>query len=456
MYIKQIYTSCMSQASYYIESKEECVIIDPLRDIKIYEDIISKRGKKLKYVLETHFHADFVSGHIDLANKFNSKIVFGPNSNPSYDVLIVKDNEILKIGDIDIMVLHTPGHTMESVCYLLIDKNNVNHCLFTGDTLFVGDVGRPDLASNSTISIDTMAGLLYDSIYNKILKLPDHTIIYPAHGKGTQCGKNLSSKNHSTIGEQRLFNYALKFKNKNDFINSIITDIPPAPDYFKESVIKNSKGYNNIELLLKKSLSPYNLIDFITASDNNCIIIDTRKSSDFAKGHIKNSINIGLNGRYAISAANILTVKSKILIICDKGFEKESVVRLFRVGFENIIGFLKGGFNTWKNSGKPIENIKRISSNEILNFNNHKILDVRNVIEYKNGNIDNSINIPLFKINDHLNELNKSDKYLIHCETGYRSMIATSLLKKNGFKNLIDIGDGYLGFIKNNNVEILN
>ena len=445
----------MAQASYYIESREECVIIDPLRDIKIYEDIILRRGKTLKYVLETHFHADFVSGHIDLANKFNSKIVFGPNSNPSYDALIVKDNEILKIGDINIMILHTPGHTMESVCYLLIVKKDVNYSLFTGDTLFIGDVGRPDLAANTITSINEMAGLLYDSIYNKILKLPDTTIIYPAHGKGTQCGKNLSSKNHSTIGEQKLFNYALKFKNKNDFINSIITDIPQAPDYFKESVIKNSKGYNNIQLLLKKSLIPYNLIDFRTTSENNCIIIDTRKSSDFAQGHIKNSINIGLNGRYAISAANILNIKSKILIICDKGFEKESIIRLFRVGFENIIGFLKGGFNTWKNSGKPIDNIKRISSNEISNFNNHKILDVRNVIEYKNGNIDNSVNIPLFEIKNHLNKLNKSDKYLLHCETGYRSMIATSLLKKNGFNHLIDISDGYLGFLKKKTIEIL-
>ena len=445
----------MAQASYYIESGEECVIIDPLRDIKIYEDIILRRGKTLKYVLETHFHADFVSGHIDLSNKFNSKIVFGPNSNPSYDALIVKNNEILKIGDINIMVLHTPGHTMESVCYLLIDKKGVNHSLFTGDTLFIGDVGRPDLASNTITSINEMAGLLYDSIYNKILKLPDTTMIYPAHGKGTQCGKNLSSKNHSTIGEQKLFNYALKFKNKNDFINSVITDIPPAPDYFKESLIKNSKGYNNIQSLLKKSLIPYNLIDFRTTSENNCIIIDTRKSSDFAQGHIKNSINIGLNGRYAISAANILNIKSKILIICDKGFEKESIIRLFRVGFENIIGFLKGGFNTWKNSGKLIDNIKRISSNEISNFNNYKILDVRNVIEHKNGNVDNSVNIPLFEINNYLNELNKSDKYLIYCETGYRSMIATSLLKKNGFNHLIDISDGYLGFLKNKNVEIL-
>ena len=406
MYIKQIYTACMSQASYYIESREECVIIDPLRDLNIYEDIILRRGKTLKYVLETHFHADFVSGHIDLSNKFNSKIVFGPNSNPSYDALIVKDNEILKIGDIDIMVLHTPGHTMESVCYLLIDKKGVTHSLFTGDTLFIGDVGRPDLAANTITSINEMAGLLYDSIYNKILKLPDTTIIYPAHGKGTQCGKNLSSKNHSTIGDQKLFNYALKFKNKNDFINSIIADIQPAPDYFKESVIKNSKGYDNFQLLLKKSLVPYNLIDFKTTSDNNCIIIDTRKSSVFAQGHIKNSINIGLNGRYAISAANILNIKSKILIICDKGFEKESIIRLFRVGFENIIGFLKGGFNTWKNSGKPIENIKRISSNEILNFNDHKIIDVRNVIEHKNGNIDNSINIPLFEIKNNLILLN--------------------------------------------------
>ena len=445
----------MSQASYYIESDNDCVIIDPLRDISLYDDLILKRGKNLKYVFETHFHADFISGHIDLAKKYNSKIVFGPNANPKYDVLMVKDNDKLSLGKIKFKVLHTPGHTMESICYLLIDEKNNEHSIYTGDTLFIGDVGRPDLASESIKSIKEMAGLLFDSLYKKIMKLPDHVLVYPAHGKGTQCGKNLSSENHSTIGEQKLFNYALKFNSKSDFINSIISDIPSAPDYFKESVIKNSNGYGTLELFLKESLKSYHFLDFDNLKDNS-VVIDTRKSSDFAKGHIKDSINIGLNGRYAISAANLLDIKSKILIVCDHGFEEESVIRLSRVGFENIVGFLKGGFNTWENSGKSVECIDIINSYKIDSYNDFKIIDVRNLFEYNNGKIKKSFNIPLFELSSHLNKLDKKENYLIHCETGYRSMIASSLLKKKGFNNIIDISDGYQGYIKNNNIEVLN
>jgi len=455
MYIKQIYTSCMSQASYYIESDNDCVIIDPLRDIKVYDDLILKRGKNLKYVFETHFHADFISGHIDLAKKFNSRIVFGPNANPTYDILMVKDNDELILGKIKFKVLHTPGHTMESICYLLIDENNNEHSIYTGDTLFIGDVGRPDLASESIKSSKEMAGLLFDSLYKKIMKLPDNVLVYPAHGKGTQCGKNLSSENYSTIGEQKLFNYALKFNSKTDFVNSIISDIPSAPDYFKESVIKNSNGYDTLDLFLKESLKSYDFDDFDNLK-NNFVVIDTRKSSDFAKGHIKDSINIGLNGRYAISAANLLNIRSKILIICNPGFEEESVIRLSRVGFENILGFLKGGFNTWKNSGRSVEYINRINSHKINSYSDYKIIDVRNLFEYNNGKIKNSLNIPLFEINSNLNKLDRNGNYLIHCETGYRSMIALSLLKKNGFNNVIDISDGYQGYLKNNNVEVLN
>ena len=445
----------MSQSSYYIESDNDCVIIDPLRDIKVYDDLILKRGKNLKYVFETHFHADFISGHIDLAKKFNSKIVFGPNANPTYDILMVKDNDELSLGKIKFKVLHTPGHTMESICYLLIDEKNNEHSVYTGDTLFIGDVGRPDLASESIKSSKEMAGLLFDSLYKKIMKLPDNVLVYPAHGKGTQCGKNLSSENHSTIGEQKLFNYALKFNSKIDFVNSIISDIPSAPDYFKESVIKNSTGYDTFDLFLKESLKSYDFDDFDNLKKNS-IVIDTRKSSDFTKGHIKDSINIGLNGRYAISAANLLNIRSKILIVCNPGFEEESVIRLSRVGFENILGFLKGGFNTWKDSGKSVEYINRINSHKIHSYNDYKIIDVRNLFEYNNGKIKNSLNIPLFEINSNLNKLDRNGNYLIHCETGYRSMIALSLLKKNGFNNVIDISDGYQGYLKNNNVEVLN
>lgn len=446
----------MSQASYYIESDNECVIIDPLRDIKIYEDIITKRGKDLKYVLETHFHADFISGHIDLSKKFNSQIIFGPNSNPSYDALIVNENHILNVGKIKIKIIHTPGHTLESVCYLLIDEKKNKHSLFTGDTLFIGDVGRPDLAVNSSDSLHSMTSLLYDSLYNKILKLPDHVIIYPGHGKGTQCGKNLSSKNKSTIGEQKLYNYALKFNNKDDFINSIIEDIPDTPDYFKESVIKNSKGYDNINFILKRSLIQLDINNFKSELINDSIVIDTRNSLDFSNDHVKNSINIGLNGRYAISAANLIDIKSKILIISYQGFEKESIMRLFRVGFENIVGYLKGGLDAWKKSNNSLERIKQISSNEIFDFNNYKVIDVRTINEYNSGHVINSYNYPLFDIENKIKDLDKKSKYIFYCQTGYRSIIAISLLKKHGFNNTIDVSDGFEGVVKNKSVEIIN
>ena len=455
MVIKQIYTKCLAQASYYIESNNECIIIDPIRDIDIYIDLINQRKVKIKYILETHFHADFISGHLDLYKKYKCPIVYGPNANPNYEFISKKDGEDIYFGDLKIKVIHTPGHTLESVCYLLFDKNNIENSIFTGDTLFIGDVGIPDVAQRyDNMPKEELASKLYNSL-NKIMKLPDDVIIYPGHGKGTQCGKNLSSETKSTIGKQKLLNYALKFKNKHEFINSICSNIPEPPKYFIESVKKNIKGYDNLNLLLKKSLVPIRIDDFKSfMNDDKCVIIDTRNPNDFAKGHLKNSINIGLNGSFAISAGNLVYVKQNILIVCDLGDEEESMKRLMRVGFDNIIGYLDGSFVNWKNQGNQYSEINQIESKDINEIYKETILDVRTKNEYAESHCLNSVNMPLYQINSDYKKLDMNTNYFVHCQSGYRSMIASSLLKNKGF-NVIEIKDGFNGIKKTKTLEII-
>ena len=455
MVIKQIYTKCLAQASYYIESNKECIIIDPIRDIDIYIDLINQRKVKIKYILETHFHADFISGHLDLCKKYKCPIVYGPNANPNYEFISKKDGEDIYFGDLKIKVIHTPGHTLESVCYLLFDKNNIENSIFTGDTLFIGDVGIPDVAQRyDNMSKEELASKLYNSL-NKIMKLPDDVIIYPGHGKGTQCGKNLSSETKSTIGKQKLLNYALKFKNKHEFINSICSNIPKPPKYFIESVKKNINGYDNLNLLLKKSLVPIKIDDFKSfMNDEKYVIIDTRNPSDFAKGHLKNSINIGLNGSFAISAGNLVDVKQNILIVCDLGDEEESMKRLMRVGFDNIIGYLDGSFINWKNQGNEYSEINQIESKDINEIYKEIILDVRTKNEYAESHCLNSVNMPLYQINSDYKKLDINTNYFVHCQSGYRSMIASSLLKNKGF-NVIEIKDGFNGIKKTKTLEII-
>ena len=455
MVIKQIYTKCLAQASYYIESNKECIIIDPIRDIDIYIDLINQRKVKIKYILETHFHADFISGHLDLCKKYKCPIVYGPNANPNYEFISKKDGEDIYFGDLKIKVIHTPGHTLESVCYLLFDINNIENSIFTGDTLFIGDVGIPDVAQRyDNMPKEELANKLYNSL-NKIMKLPDDVIIYPGHGKGTQCGKNLSSETKSTIGKQKLLNYALKFKNKDEFINSICSNIPKPPKYFIESVRKNINGYDNLNLLLKKSLVPIRIDDFKSfMNDDKCVIIDTRNPNDFAKGHLKNSINIGLNGSFAISAGNLVDVKQNILIVCDLSDEEESMKRLMRVGFDNIIGYLDGSFVNWKNQGNEYLEINQIESKDINEKYKEIILDVRTKNEYAESHCLNSVNMPLYQINSDYNKLDMNTNYFIHCQSGYRSMIASSLLKNKGF-NIIEIKDGFNGIKKTKTLEII-
>ena len=455
MIIKQIYTKCLAQASYYIESNNECIIIDPIRDIDIYIDLINQRKVRIKYILETHFHADFISGHLDLYKKYKCPIVYGPNAKPNYEFISKKDGDELYFGNLKIKVIHTPGHTLESVCYLLFDKKNIENSIFTGDTLFIGDVGIPDVAQRyDNMSKEELASKLYDSLM-KIMKLPDNVIIYPGHGKGTQCGKNLSSETKSTIGKQKLLNYALKFKNKHDFINSICSNIPKPPKYFIESVRKNINGYDNLTLLLKKSLVPINVDDFKSfMNDKKYVMIDTRNSSDFAKGHIKNSINIGLNGSFAISAGNLVDVHQNVLIICNEGEEEESMKRLMRVGFDNIIGYLIGSFINWKNQGNDYSKINQIESKDINGISKEIILDVRTKNEYANSHCNNSLNMPLYDINFDYKKLDKNNNYLVHCQSGYRSMIASSILKNKGF-NVIEIKDGFNGIKMTKTLEII-
>lgn len=451
MIIKQLYTNCLAQASYYIESDGEVAIIDPIRDISDYVNLIG--SKKLKYILETHFHADFVSGHLELAKKYSAPIIFGPNASPNYNFLSKKDGEILEVGNVRFKIIHTPGHTLESISYLLLDEKGMEHAVFTGDTLFIGDVGIPDVAQRyEGTTKEELASILYESL-QKLITLKNDVIVYPGHGKGTQCGKNLSSETYSTIGKQKKFNYALNFKNKSEFIKSICSNIPEPPNYFIETVNKNAKGYKLYHELYDSlhPLTQSQLTEFI--SDDNYCIIDTRSTDNFARKHIKNSINIGLNGSFAVSAGNLIDINKKILLVCDIGYQKESFIRLLRVGFDNITGYLNTSIDSWIDD-EYIDSIDQTTSEHLKIFKHHHIVDVRTKSEYEKSHLKRSINLPLYELNKSINLLDKNEKYLIHCQTGYRSMIASSILKSDGF-DITEIKDGFKGFLDKESKEVV-
>ena len=452
MIVKQIYTKCLAQASYFIESNGEVAIIDPIRDINEYIDLIGEN--KLKYILETHFHADFISGHLELAKKYSAPIIFGPNASPPYKFISKKDGDIIKLGNVKIKILHTPGHTLESISFLLFDENDEQYAVFTGDTLFVGDVGIPDVAQRyQNISKEELAAILYNSL-NKLMELDDDVILYPGHGKGTQCGKNLSNETYSTIGNQKKLNYALNFENESSFVNEICSNIPEPPNYFIEAVNKNANGYKYYNELINDSLIPLNQSKFIEiVNKEECIILDTRNPNDYAKKHLINSINIGLNGSFAVSVGNLIDNNKKILLVCNNGEEVESFDRLLRVGFDKIEGYLEGSIDSWVGDDL-IDKIDQVQSDHLTNnYSNHQILDVRTKNEYKLSHLDGSINLPLYDIITKKNFLNKETKYLIHCQTGYRSMIASSLLKNMGFE-VVEIKDGFIGFLNSNSKKI--
>ncbi len=449
MKIEQIYTGCLAQGAYFISSNGEAVVIDPLRDPQPYIDKAKSENVTIKYIFETHFHADFVSGHVDLAEKTGAVIIFGPNANPNYDVKIASDGEVIKLGDVSFKVLHTPGHTMESTCYLLMDEHQLPHSIYTGDTLFIGDVGRPDLAQkNGELTTEDLAGYLFDSLRNKLMPLPDSLVVYPAHGAGSACGKNMSKETFDLLGHQKEVNYALRQDmSKSEFITELTTGIASPPAYFAENVKMNKNGYESLSAVMEKGVVPLTVEAFEAAANaSGALLLDTRKQEAFAAGFIPNSIYIGIDGGFAPwVGALILDIKQPILIIADDGREAEVVHRLARVGYDNSIGFLKGGFDAWKNAGKEVDSIHSISATEFAEAtkNGITILDVRKPGEYNPEHVAGAINMPLDHINLQMAELDKNKTFYIHCAGGYRSMIYASILKSRGFEKLIDVAGGY-------------
>ena len=450
MKIEQIYTGCLAQGAYYITSENEAVIIDPLREIKPYLDRAERDGVKIKYILETHFHADFVSGHVDLAKATGATIVYGPNANPSFSAHIASDAEILDLGKIKLKVLHTPGHTMESTCYLLIDENGKDHSLFTGDTLFIGDVGRPDLAQKAAhMTQEELAATLYKSLRTKVMTLADDVVVYPAHGAGSACGKNMSKETVSTIGDQKQFNYALRADmTEDEFVKEVTDGLMPPPVYFPQNVALNKNGYDNISDVMQRGMNAMTANDFeIAANETDAVMLDTRNADVFRKGYVPNSINIGLDGQFAPwVGALIPNVKQEILLITEPGKEEETVMRLARVGYDYVIGYLEGGINSWIDSGKEVESIKRISAEEFekeVSINHDVVIDVRKPGEFEAEHLESALNIPLDFINEQLASYPKEKHFYMHCAGGYRSMIAASILKMRGYDNFTEIAGGY-------------
>lgn len=453
MKVEQIYTGCLAEAAYYIESKGEAAIIDPLRESKPYIERAEKNGAKIKYVLETHFHADFVSGHLDLAKKTGAQIVFGPTAKPAYDAHIAEDGEILKLGDVYIKVLHTPGHTMESTTYLLVDENGKDHAIFTGDTLFIGDVGRPDLVQKvkAEITPQILGGYLFDSLRNKIMPLADEVIVYPGHGAGSACGKSMSKETVDTLGHQKLFNYALRADmTKEEFIKAVTDGLVEPPQYFPQNVIMNITGYQPVDEVIAHGNRPLSVKEFQTVWESlEALVLDTRNKDAFSRGHIPGSIFIGLDDMFAPWAGTLITdLKQPILLITDEGKEEEAVIRLSRVGYDNTQGYLKGGIEAWKEAGEETDIIVEISPEDFAaKYDSEKehihLLDVRRKSEYDTEHLVGAENFPLDFINHHMAELDKEKKYYIHCAGGYRSVIACSILKARGFHELVNIKGGF-------------
>jgi hydroxyacylglutathione hydrolase len=449
MFIKQLYTGCISEAAYYIESNGIAAVIDPLRDIESYLALANERNARIQYIFETHFHADFVSGHLDLAAGTGATIIYGPNTVTKYPVHIAKDLEIFQLGDISIQVLHTPGHTLESSCYLLKDEEGNNKAIFTGDTLFVGDVGRPDLSQKSNeITMNDLAGMLYESLHQKIMPLEDAVVVYPAHGAGSSCGKSLGAETFSTIGIQKSSNYALQAESKEAFVKAVTEGLNTPPAYFPINASINKEGYSSLDSILEKAMLPLSINDFKEKLVDNIIILDTRHQDRFMQGFVPGAINIGLNGRFAEWAGSLLPFTQPIVLVTEVGYEKESIIRLSRVGLDNVIGYLSGGFEAWQNAGETIDLIIDVEADELamdLPFDeNLVIVDVRRETEYANEHVKEAINIPLDQLTDPGSMANLDDHHniYIHCASGYRSVIAASMIKRQGIHNIRNVVGG--------------
>ncbi len=451
MFVKQLYTGCLSEAAYYIESNGIAAVIDPLRDIDEYLNLARERNSTIRYIFETHFHADFVSGHLDLAAATGATIVYGPGTVTNFPVHVAKDGETFSIGALNMQVLHTPGHTLESSCYLLKDENGKDHAIFTGDTLFVGDVGRPDLAQKGKeITMEDLAGMMYESLQSKIMPLADDVIVYPAHGAGSSCGKNLGPETFSTIGEQKASNYALQQQSKEDFIKAVTDGLAAPPQYFPINAKINKEGYESLYAVLEKGMQALDIPAFkLKLKDDNIVVLDTRKASVFTEGFIPGSIFIGLEGRFAEWAGSILPFDKEILLVTEPGKEKESIVRLARVGFEKFAGHLTGGFEHWKNNGEATDMIIDVEADELamdMPFDPQLVIvDVRKIPEYADGHIKEALNIPLDELTDpgSMAHLEDNHNIYVHCAGGYRSVIAASLMKKQGIHNLRNVLGGW-------------
>lgn len=461
MKIEQIYTGCLAQGAYFIESNGEAVVIDPLREVEPYLERAEKSGVKIKYVLETHFHADFVSGHIDLAAKSGAQIVYGPTAKPGFEAYVAVDDEFLSFGNVKMKVLHTPGHTMESSCFLLIDEHGNDVALFSGDTLFIGDVGRPDLAQKAAhMTQEQLAETLFDSLRNKIMPLNDEIVVYPAHGAGSACGKNMSKETTDLLGNQKKNNYALRADmTKAEFVKEVTTGLMPPPAYFPLNVAMNKNGYDSIDTVIERGTRALSPAAFeAVANETNAIILDTRDAQTFAKAFIPNSINIGIDGGFAPwVGALIPDIKQNILLVTEPGREEEVITRLARVGYDFTIGFINGGIQSWINDGRECDSIKSVSVEEMSNelaSGNYEVLDVRKQSEYLSEHMLQAENAPLDYINESMMKIDKSKKYFVHCAAGYRSMIFTSILKARGYDNLIDVKGGFKAIKESGKVEI--
>jgi len=459
MYLQQIYTGCLSEAAYFVESNGEAIVIDPLRDTQEYVKLAKEHKAKIKYIFETHFHADFVSGHLDLGKQTGAPIVYGPGTEANFAFHLAKDGEIFKVGDVTVEAIHTPGHTLESTCYLLRDEKGKPFCIFTGDTLFVGDVGRPDLSSGNLSSAE-LASIMYDTIQNKILRLDDNVIVYPAHGPGTSCGKNLGPETDTTIGIQKRTNYALRPQTREEFIGAVTSGLDEAPAYFSLNAKINKEGYDSLDDVKRKALTPLSVKDFKLKIAENILILDTRNISEFPKGFVPDSLYIGLDGRFAEWAGSLLPFDKPIILVTDVGKEDETIVRLARVGIDKVEGYLEGGFEAWKKAGEKIDLIIEIDPDELamdIPFDQNLVIaDVRKENEFAEGHVKNAINLPLNEMMDpaQIAQLEENQNIYVHCGSGYRSLIAASILKKHGYHNIRNIIGGWTSIKEQSNIKI--
>jgi glyoxylase-like metal-dependent hydrolase (beta-lactamase superfamily II)/rhodanese-related sulfurtransferase len=455
MKLEQIYTGCIAHAAYYLENNGEAAIFDPLREVEPYIQKANQDGAKIKYVFETHFHADFVSGHLDLAKKTGAAIVYGPTAKPGFEAIVAEDNQEFKVGNYTVKVIHTPGHTMESTTYLLIDENGKEHGIISGDTLFIGDVGRPDLAQHviADLTEEKLANHLFDSLRNKIMPLSDDLIVYPNHGAGSACGKKMSKETTDTLGNQKKTNYALRADmTREEFVKELLTGLTPPPGYFPKNVLMNIQGYESLDTIMERGKKALNPTSFeVLANETQALILDTRDPAVFAKGFIPNSINIGLDGSFAMWVGEMIKdIKQEILLVTEKGMEEEAIIRLSRVGYDHTIGFLEGGFDSWKEAGKEIDTVNRISAQE-FEAEMHKnpiVIDVRKKSEFDSEHVLNAINVPLNQLNEKLSMIPKEEKFIMHCAGGYRSMIAASILKSRAYENFVDVEGGMSEILK--------